>query len=404
MNKRVLLGLAALLSLWSGCKKEPPDIMESQAYAISEKEVERICAGSEGGAGCKDFLYMGVFAPEDAARFKWAFHFLAQQLNPMNLVIVEVSVKGEPATMLKRLPVGSDLSKYKLKGTALALTGAQVPSGSAMAGKSPEQSAAAKPAEAGKPAEGKPGEAKPGDAKAAAAKPAEAKPGETKPVEAKQGAPKPAEASPVAAKPAEKPAPPPPAPPKPAAPAVAASTKTAAAGTPTTLEEMYPAGSLRNPFVKVEGGKDGAASLTGVIPEGEFSIHGLALKGLMDDRGDGIAILVDPKYGASFVLRRGKLYDPKNKPVYGVRGSVKVKQRTVVLTDESGESATITMAEPSDARGGAGESGSSGSGSPGFTSPGASSGSSSASSPPAPPAAAPPAAAAPAAAGASGPR
>lgn len=367
MNKRVLLALVALLGLWSGCKKEPPDVTEAQAYSVSEKELEKICGGAEGGGRCSDFLYMGVFPPEDKARFKWAFHYLAQQLSPMNLVIVEVSAKGEPATMMQKLAVGSDLSKYKLKGSALALTGAQVPSGSAMAGKSPEQAPAAKPAEAGKP----------GEATAAAAKPGEPRPGEARSAEAKQGAPKPAEAAAQAAKPAEKPAPPPP--PKPAAPpapAVTPSTKTA--GTPTTIDELYPAGALRNPFVKVEGGKEGAATLAGSIPEGEFSIHGLALKGLMDDRGDGIAILVDPKYGASFVFRRGKLYDSKNKAVPGVRGAVKVKQRTVVLRDESGEEASITMAEPGEAAG----SGASDSGSP-FAAPG-SSGSSGAPAPSAP--------------------
>lgn len=135
---------------------------------------------------------------------------------------------------------------------------------------------------------------------------------------------------------------------KPAAvPGVAASTKTA---TFSTVEEMYPAFRLRNPFAPVMGA--GSASPAAVeMPPDEFSIHGLELKGIMEDRFGGYALLRDTKYGVRFVLRRGKLLDAKNKPVPGVTGWVRVKQKTVRLVTAEKEVQVLTLGEPEDRQG-----------------------------------------------------
>lgn len=120
-----------------------------------------------------------------------------------------------------------------------------------------------------------------------------------------------------------------------AAPALAASA-TAQALTPTTLEELYPSAGLRDPFAPVAGvgggkGVKDAPAAGPAMTSDDFSIHNLELKGIMEDRTGGFAILIDPRYGASFVLRRGKLFDQRNKPVPGVTGEVKAKQRIVQL-------------------------------------------------------------------------
>lgn len=130
------------------------------------------------------------------------------------------------------------------------------------------------------------------------------------------------------------------------APKPAAAGPGAAAKPVSTAEELFPA-AVRNPFVKVEGtGQRAGPGANGLVPAEEFSIYGLVLKGVMEDRsGAGSAILTDPKYGASFVLRRGKLYDSRNKPVPGVTGKVKARQRTVELVGRDRERRLLTMNE-----------------------------------------------------------
>ncbi|MCX5788969.1 MAG: hypothetical protein NTX64_10760 [Elusimicrobia bacterium] len=139
----------------------------------------------------------------------------------------------------------------------------------------------------------------------------------------------------------------------PAAPAV--STQTA-----STVDGLYPIAGLRDPFVPVPGGSgrggaaaaptdaEGSAMPAGLMPPEEFSIHALALKGVMEDRSGALAVLVDSKYGASFVLKQGRLYDVKNKPVPGVTGVVKVKQKTVRLTTPERDVEVLRMGEHED--------------------------------------------------------
>lgn len=129
--------------------------------------------------------------------------------------------------------------------------------------------------------------------------------------------------------------------PRPAPAGPAAPAKPAAA-----VEELF-SPAPRNPFVKVEGGAaQQGGGFNGLVPPEEFSLHGLVLKAVMEDpRGLGFAILADPKYGASFVLRRGKLYDSKERPVPGVTGKVKAKQRTVELYGRDRERRILTMNE-----------------------------------------------------------
>lgn len=119
----------------------------------------------------------------------------------------------------------------------------------------------------------------------------------------------------------------------PAAPAqVKASTEAASA--PLTVDKIYTAARLRDPFMKGGGGAGGA--LKPFAPE-DFSIHNLTLVGLMKDRGSDYALFNDNAFGVSFILRKGRLYDSKNKPVARVTGSLNVKQKAAHLMTEDGD-------------------------------------------------------------------
>ncbi len=140
-------------------------------------------------------------------------------------------------------------------------------------------------------------------------------------------------------------------------PAVSVSTSIAIG---STIEEIYPGAPPRDPFVAVAGQARSAASApaasgetpipVGTVPSEDFSIHSLELKGVMEDRSGGFAILVDPKFGASFVLKRGRLFDVRNKLVPGVTGLVKAKQKSVMLIGPGPEhdKRVLTMAEKED--------------------------------------------------------
>ncbi len=93
--------------------KEAPDISETRARAIAEKQLDQFCGrGGEGGdAKCTDFYFKGQFPPSED-RFKWSYHFLSEFTDPRKLVIVSVSPKGEFAVQFEFLPPEYDLSKY----------------------------------------------------------------------------------------------------------------------------------------------------------------------------------------------------------------------------------------------------------------------------------------------------
>lgn len=141
-----------------------------------------------------------------------------------------------------------------------------------------------------------------------------------------------------------------------AAPAAAISTSPLSISVGSTIEEIYAGATLRDPFVAVAGAARAVAAATapgetpipaGTVPSEDFSIHSLELKGVMEDRTGGFAILVDPKFAASFVLKRGKLFDVRNKPVPGVTGFVKAKQKSVMLVGPGPDrdKRILTMAE-----------------------------------------------------------
>lgn len=109
------------------------------------------------------------------------------------------------------------------------------------------------------------------------------------------------------------------------------------ASTPTiSVSSIYTVEKLRDPFIKSGGGASLAVAGPKEFSIEDFNIHNLSLKGLMKDAGMDYALLVDREFGLSYVLRKGKLYDIRNKPLPGISGTIdiKAKQVNVITVDK----------------------------------------------------------------------
>ncbi len=134
-----------------------------------------------------------------------------------------------------------------------------------------------------------------------------------------------------------------------AAPAAGAvATAEVHAATPATVSPstIYTVERLRDPFTPVTGGAPGSVAPTKAFTADDFNIHTLSLRGIMKDQANDYALFSDPTYGVSFILRRGKLYDFKNKLVRGVTGELDVKRKRAQLrTIADGDVQTYRLGE-----------------------------------------------------------
>lgn len=119
---------------------------------------------------------------------------------------------------------------------------------------------------------------------------------------------------------------------------------TAAAKVPE-VGDLYGAGKMRDPFRALVGASSRAGAVTAVVYPEEVGIHDLELRGLMRDKAGVIAVLVEPKSGAGYLLKSGKLYDYKNKRVPGITGVVQARQKTVVLMTPDKDVQTLRLGE-----------------------------------------------------------
>lgn len=108
----------------------------------------------------------------------------------------------------------------------------------------------------------------------------------------------------------------------------------------------------RDPFMEFQSASPGSAAIIAAGQEPEpFNIHALTLKGIMRDKSGDSAILVQPNAGATYLLKKGKLYDadklydPKTKPIAGVTGVVKYKQKTVHIMTSDKDVQTLILGE-----------------------------------------------------------
>lgn len=103
---------------------------------------------------------------------------------------------------------------------------------------------------------------------------------------------------------------------------------------------IYNAANLRDPFRKANSGSSLPHKAFKIS---DFNIHNLDLRGLMQDSQSSYALLVDTSYGESFILKGGKLYDPKGKPIPGISGHLDEKRKTVYLKARDGDVQVLRM-------------------------------------------------------------
>ena len=116
-------------------------------------------------------------------------------------------------------------------------------------------------------------------------------------------------------------------------PATGPAAEVKASSAPATPDMIYTAERLRDPFTAFVGGggASGANASGKAFNKEDFNIHNLSLRGIMKDSSADYALFTDNGFGVAFILRRGKLYDGKNKPVRGVAGRLHLKQKTAEL-------------------------------------------------------------------------
>lgn len=114
---------------------------------------------------------------------------------------------------------------------------------------------------------------------------------------------------------------------------VAASTSAASVAASTqTVSTIYTGDRVRDPFLPAAMGASSARRRDDSQPEGPevVDIHAMTLRGIMKDATIDYALFTS-ETGSSYLLRGGRLYNERQKVVPGIRGVIKIKQKTVEL-------------------------------------------------------------------------
>ena len=114
---------------------------------------------------------------------------------------------------------------------------------------------------------------------------------------------------------------------------------------PATVEALYRPVNARDPMVPSTFFGDhkprlGGAAAAAELPLSSSTLAGLSLTGVMEDASGKQAMLTDKASGAVYMLKGGKLLDPKRKAVPGAKGVIRGKQ--VELTMD-GASVTLNL-------------------------------------------------------------
>jgi len=120
--------------------------------------------------------------------------------------------------------------------------------------------------------------------------------------------------------------------PSPAAVAVSTGAAQTVGVTTQTVSTVYTGDRVRDPFLPAAMGASTARRSDDAKTEGPevVDIHGMTLRGIMKDRRIDYALFT-AETGGTYLLRGGKLYNERNKVVPGIRGVIKLKQKTVEL-------------------------------------------------------------------------
>ncbi|HOI42147.1 MAG TPA: hypothetical protein PK523_04305 [Elusimicrobiales bacterium] len=114
---------------------------------------------------------------------------------------------------------------------------------------------------------------------------------------------------------------------------------------PATVEGLYRPINARDPMVPSTFFGDHKPK-TGAVPAAEpaalssSTIANLSLTGIMEDSSGRQALLTDKASGTVYILRGGKVFDPKRKAVPGLEGVIRGKQVELRM---DGASATLNL-------------------------------------------------------------
>lgn len=142
--------------------------------------------------------------------------------------------------------------------------------------------------------------------------------------------------------------------PAPAAkPAVVPSTAAAASapmlGLSTyTVSTLYTGDRVRDPFLPSSAG--GAPRVREKGEKVVVDIHALQLHGIMRDARTDFALFTADD-GSDYVLRGTHLYDSRNKPVPGIHGRIRIKQKRAELVTTDKDVQIYSLGERNDADG-----------------------------------------------------
>ncbi len=133
-----------------------------------------------------------------------------------------------------------------------------------------------------------------------------------------------------------------------AAPAVSSGTAPAFGVSTQTVGSLYTGDRGRDLFLPAStGGR--ATRVEKGEPEGPPSadIHALTLRGILKDAAADFAIFA-AESGETFMLRAGRLFNERNKPVPGITGRINLKQKRVELMTADKDVQTYVIGETKD--------------------------------------------------------
>lgn len=122
--------------------------------------------------------------------------------------------------------------------------------------------------------------------------------------------------------------------PAPAETAASVKPSTAAASSPLvglstyTISTLYTGDRVRDPFLPASVG--GAVRVRDKSLPTVADIHNMQLRGIMKDSTSEFALFSSDE-GGTMVLRNGRLYDDRGKPVAGISGRIQIKQKRAEL-------------------------------------------------------------------------
>lgn len=93
-----------------------------------------------------------------------------------------------------------------------------------------------------------------------------------------------------------------------------------------TVATLYTGDQVRDPFLPASAASHPRAEGSPDVVD----IHSMQLRGIMKDDRQDYAVFTND-FGATLILRAGRLYDDRGRPVPGITGRIAVRQKRVEL-------------------------------------------------------------------------